>query len=171
MPQIDGPPRYRSLYPETQLASALGIDTQPLVELIREYLLQPEAERAKARLPLIEGVTLDLLQHLSSAWGDIAERTFQRTQGQGQLTLCIGMSALHYFLAGRARSTRSCRSRKRPRRLASRPTSRTPGPAAFDAQKVTDWQPGMPLEEIEYRPAPVAPAVCNPGHPAGPRTG
>lgn len=76
VPQIDGPPRYRSLYPETQLASALGIDTQPLVELIREYLLQPEAERAKARLPLIEGVTLDLLQHLSSAWGDIAERTF-----------------------------------------------------------------------------------------------
>lgn len=57
VPQIDGPPRYRSLYPETQLASALGIDTQPLVELIREYLLQPEAERAKARLPLIEGVT------------------------------------------------------------------------------------------------------------------
>ncbi|EKJ7934178.1 molecular chaperone [Pseudomonas aeruginosa] len=84
VPQIDGPPRYRSLYPETQLANALGIDTQPLVELIREYLLQPEAERAKARLPLIEGVTLDLLQHLSSAWGDIAERTFQRTQAHAQ---------------------------------------------------------------------------------------
>lgn len=168
VPQIDGPPRYRSLYPETQLANALGIDTQPLVELIREYLLQPEAERAKARLPLIEGVTLDLLQHLSSAWGDIAERTFQRTQGQGQLTLCIGMSALHYFLAGAARSTRSCRSRKRPRRLASRPTSRTPGPAPSMRRRSPTGSPACRWRKSSTartsRPAVGSPITRRPTH-------
>lgn len=37
--QIDGPLCYRSLYPETQLANALDIDTQPLVELTHECLL------------------------------------------------------------------------------------------------------------------------------------
>ncbi|MGV8691253.1 molecular chaperone, partial [Pseudomonas aeruginosa] len=36
--------------------------------------------------------------------------------------------------------------------------------AAFDAQKVTDWQPGMPLEEIEYRPH-QSPRSVQPGHP------
>lgn len=164
VPQIDGPPRYRSLYPETQLASALGIDTQPLVELIREYLLQPEAERAKARLPLIEGVTLDLLQHLSSAWGDIAERTFQRTQGQGQLTLCIGMSALHYFLAGRRPFNEVLQIQEAPEAPRFKADVQDAWAGAFDAQKVTDWQPGMPLEEIEYRPH-QSPRSVQPGHP------
>lgn len=164
VPQIDGPPRYRSLYPETQLANALGIDTQPLVELIREYLLQPEAERAKARLPLIEGVTLDLLQHLSSAWGDIAERTFQRTQGQGQLTLCIGMSALHYFLAGRRPFNEVLQIQEVPEAPRFKADVQDAWAGAFDAQKVTDWQPGMPLEEIEYRPH-QSPRGGQPDHP------
>ncbi|WP_446940370.1 cyclic-di-GMP receptor FimW [Pseudomonas aeruginosa] len=164
VPQIDGPPRYHSLYPETQLANALGIDTQPLVELIREYLLQPEAERAKARLPLIEGVTLDLLQHLSSAWGDIAERTFQRTQGQGQLTLCIGMSALHYFLAGRRPFNEVLQIQEVPEAPRFKADVQDAWAGAFDAQKVTDWQPGMPLEEIEYRPH-QSPRGGQPDHP------
>lgn len=132
--------------------------------LIREYLLQPEAERAKARLPLIEGVTLDLLQHLSSAWGDIAERTFQRTQGQGQLTLCIGMSALHYFLAGRRPFNEVLQIQEAPEAPRFKADVQDAWAGAFDAQKVTDWQPGMPLEEIEYRPH-QSPRSVQPGHP------
>lgn len=100
-PQIDGPPRYKSLYQSSDLHNLLGIDTQPLVDAIKEYLELPEEDRSKSRLMIPEGISLDLLQHVAAAWGDIAERTFQRTPGHGNLTLCIGMTALHFFLSGR----------------------------------------------------------------------
>lgn len=109
-------------------------------------------------------MTLDLLQHLSSAWGDIAERTFQRTQGQGQLTLCIGMSALHYFLAGRRPFNEVLQIQEAPEAPRFKADVQDAWAGAFDAQKVTDWQPGMPLEEIEYRPH-QSPRSVQPGHP------
>ncbi|MBD9679006.1 molecular chaperone [Pseudomonas sp. PDM18] len=150
VPQVDGPPRYRTLFKESDLVGALGIDPQPLVDVIREYLLLPPENRAQARLKVPEGVSIDLLQHLAAAWGDIAERTFHRTPGQGQLTLCIGMSALHYFLAGR----RSFNDLLKIQVQEQIPTFKTEvkdaWSDAFDAQKLNDWQPGMPLEEIEY---------------------
>eukprot|EP01031_Cornospumella_fuschlensis_P003382 gene3382-4204_t len=98
--QVDGPPRYKSLFQDSELPNLLGIDPLPLVDAIKEYLLLPNESRDKARLQVPEGITLDLLQHLSSAWGDISERTFQRNPGRGTLTLCIGMSALHFFISG-----------------------------------------------------------------------
>ncbi|KAF1056528.1 MAG: hypothetical protein GAK44_00210 [Pseudomonas delhiensis] len=149
-PQLDGPPRYRSLFKGTDLPNGLGIDPQPLVAAIREHLENPPEARSQS-LPMIDGIGVDLLQHLAGAWGDIAERTFQRTPGQGKLTVCIGMSALHYFLAGR----------KAFADLIKLPEVEAPSfkaeiddawSTAFDAQKVNDWQPGMPMEEIEYQP-------------------
>ena len=46
------------------------------------------------------GLSVDTLQHLSAAWGQAVERSFQRTASQGTLTLCVGMSALHFYLGG-----------------------------------------------------------------------
>jgi hypothetical protein len=46
------------------------------------------------------GLSIDVLQHLAAAWGDVSERAFQRMPGQGTLTVCVGMSALHYFVGG-----------------------------------------------------------------------
>jgi hypothetical protein len=45
-------------------------------------------------------LSADVLQHLAAAWGDVSERAFQRTPGQGIMTVCVGMSALHYFVGG-----------------------------------------------------------------------
>lgn len=97
---VDAPPRYKSLYLDEQLPDLLGINPLPLAEAIKDYLDLPADKRAKSPLLVPHGFTLDLLQHLAAAWGDVSERTFQRTAGQGSLTLCVGMSALHYYLGG-----------------------------------------------------------------------
>lgn len=151
-PQVDGPPRYRTLFKENDLHSGLGIDPQALVDQIKEYLLLPQESRAQARLKVGDGITVDLLQHLAAAWGDIAERTFQRTPGQGQLTVCIGMSALHYFLAGRRSFADVLKIQLDTQVPTFKADVKDAWSGAFDAQKVNDWQPGMPLEEIEYTP-------------------
>ncbi len=99
-PTVDGPPRYRSLLPDAQQLHLLGIDTRPLVDLIEEHLRLAQENRQLTNLPAANGLDDDLLRHLSSAWGAISERTFQRTPAQGVLSLCIGMTALHFQLAG-----------------------------------------------------------------------
>jgi len=99
-PLVDGPPRYRSLFPDRNQQNLLGIDTRMLVGVIDEHLRLAPDNRRLSRLPAAAGLDDDLLRHLSSAWGAISERTFQRTPAKGALTLCIGMTALHYQLAG-----------------------------------------------------------------------
>ncbi|MBM7061216.1 molecular chaperone [Pseudomonas sp. UL073] len=152
-PQMDGPPRYKSLFQDHELHNLLGIDPQALVDAIKEYLLMPEADRARARLPVPENLSLDLLQHLASAWGDIAERTFQRTAGQGSLTLCIGMSALHYFLAGRKAFSEVLKREEELKSAVFKPLTKEASDVwrnAFDAQPTADWEKGLPFEEIQY---------------------
>ncbi|MDO9623360.1 MAG: molecular chaperone [Pseudomonas sp.] len=154
VPQVDGPPRYTSLFPEKELHNALGIDPHALVDAIQEYLLLPAEDASQSRLLVPEGFSMDMLQHLGAAWGDISERTFNRSQGQGTLTLCIGMSALHFFLAN-----------KRPfSEILQQPSETTTAvfnantdlntadvwSKAFDAQKSANWDSKLPMEEIEY---------------------
>ncbi|MGK8437678.1 molecular chaperone [Ectopseudomonas hydrolytica] len=149
-PQVDGPPRYRSLYQSGELHNLLGIDTQPLVDALKEYLELPEDQRSKSRLLIPEGISLDLLQHVAAAWGDIAERTFQRTPGQGNLTLCIGMTALHFFLSGRRSFAEML---KRPVEVGAavfKPVTGEPDvwSNAFDAQRNAADE--IHFEEIQY---------------------
>lgn len=102
-PTIDGPPRYKALFEAAELPDLLGLDTSVLAHYIAEFLALPEEQRPQARLTVPPGFSSDVLQHVAAAWGDVAERTFQRTPGQGHLTVCIGMSAMHYYLAASAR--------------------------------------------------------------------
>lgn len=159
-PQVDGPPRYKSLFQEAELPRLLGIDPQHLVDAIKEYLLLPAENRGQSRLLVPEGMSLDLLQHLSCAWGDISERTFQRNSGQGGLTLCIGMTALHYFLAGRKTFNQVLKTPERPQSAVFAANTGSGGPdvwsRAFDAQPTRHWESGLPLEEIQYGRSPGA---------------
>ena len=100
-PRADEPPRYRSLFEPNDIPQLLGIDPSPLVAETARHLAAAESEDAGAGLPIPKGVSLDLLQHLSATWSEISERTFHRAPAQGTLHLCIGMSALHYYLSGR----------------------------------------------------------------------
>jgi hypothetical protein len=162
-PQVDGPPRYKSLYQSSELHNLLGIDTQPLVDAIKEYLELPEEERSKSHLMIPDGISLDLLQHVAAAWGDIAERTFQRTAGQGNLTLCIGMTALHFFLSGRRSFAEVL---KRPIEIGAavfKPSTGEPDiwSNAFDAQRSAADE--IHFEEIQY-------TKVTPGEQAPPET-
>ena len=156
-PQLDGPPRYKSLFADSELQNMQGLDPTPLVDAIKAYLLLPPDSPEAKRLHIPEGMPLDLLQHLSSAWGDIAERTFQRNPGRGSLFVCIGMTALHFNLAGqrsfsdvlkRTEEERSARFQVTNTSDASKPDIWA---TAFDAQRQSHWEPGMPLEEIQYK--------------------
>lgn len=100
-PRVDGPPRYRSMFTSEERANLLGVDPHGLVNAIQLYLQSPTGGAEQNELAVPEGLSLDLLQHISAAWGDISERSFQRTPTKGSMTICIGMSALHYFLADR----------------------------------------------------------------------
>lgn len=143
-PAMDGPPRYKTLFEEGQLAELLGLDTTALAHSIKEYLALPAEQRPLARLAIPAGFSTDVLQHVAAAWGNVAERIFQRTPGHGNLTVCIGMSAMHYYLGGE-------RSFGEQLGLPGSSTS-----AQFSALgKHGVWGPVVEvpaLEEIEYQP-------------------
>ncbi|WP_308723985.1 molecular chaperone [Metapseudomonas otitidis] len=169
-PQVDGPPRYKSLFQASEMAGLLGIDPLPLVDAIKHYLTLATEDRAQARLLVPEGISVDLLQHLSSAWGDISERTFQRTPGRGALTLCIGMSALHFFLSGK-QPFGAILKIKEAGQAVFKPINKDEGDVwntAFDAQP-QNWDEGLPYEEIQYN-KPVTPGDTSP-QPEPPASG
>lgn len=149
-PQLDGPPRYTSLFQPSELQGALGIDPTPLVDAIKGHLeLLPE-ERARSRLQVPDGFTIDMLQHAAAAWGDISERTFQRTQGTGSMTLCIGMSALNYYLAN-GRVFSEILKQQVDTAASFKPRGGEPDvwANAPDARR-NEWENGLSFEEIEY---------------------
>ncbi|MGY2167984.1 molecular chaperone [Pseudomonas gingeri] len=164
----DAPPRYTSLFLDEQLPGLMGINTLPLVAAMKDYLELPADQRGQSRLLVPSGFSLDTLQHLCAAWGEAAERTFQRTPGQGELTLCIGMSALHYYLGGQRSFSEIL---KRP--VASRAAHFTAQMAnsaekdswtlAFDAERHGSADTLLPYEEIQYHPteAEVSQAAAN----------
>ncbi|WP_339486905.1 molecular chaperone [Pseudomonas sp. EL_65y_Pfl2_R95] len=151
--QVDGPPRYTSLFQKKDLQVAIGIDTHPLIDAIKEHLLLPPESAGKSQLLIPEGLSIDLLQHLSAAWGDISERTFQRSDGQGSLTLCIGMSALHYFIANKRTFADILKLPEEVNKAEFKESQGKPDvwSNAFDAQKNPSWDHGLPFEEIEYQ--------------------
>jgi hypothetical protein len=154
-PQLDGPPRYISLFGPNELINAVGIDPSGLVDAIKEHLLLAADNKIQSRLLAPEGFSQDMLQHLAAAWGDIAERTFQRSQGQGALTLCIGMSALHFHLAGKRPFNEVLQLPATNNAAVFKPDTGAPDAwsNAFDAQKANLWEHGMPFEEIQYASA------------------
>ncbi|MFJ2430434.1 molecular chaperone [Pseudomonas sp. NPDC087804] len=95
--ELDVGPRYRSMFRSEQRAGLLGFDPQPLVNTLEAHLLHQDTSKP---LPVPTGLSFDTLQHLHATWGEAAERSFQRTVGQGNLTVCVGMSALHFYLGG-----------------------------------------------------------------------
>lgn len=151
-PDLDTGPRYRSKFLAEQQESLLGIDPQPLVAAIETHL-QQSADKVSP-LPVPAGLNLDTLQHLHAAWGQAAERSFQRTVGHGTLTLCVGMSALHFYLGGQ-RSFNDILKKPgaRPAQFsATDPTGRAKDQwkHAFDAAPHGTADTLLPYEEIEY---------------------
>ncbi|WP_426143056.1 molecular chaperone [Pseudomonas sp. DWP3-1-2] len=155
-PDQDRPPLYTSLFTEQQLAQLVGVHTQALAAMITRYLETPAEQRSKLPLLVPHGFTTDLMQHLAAAWGDVAERTFQRTPGQGTLNLCIGMSALHYYLGGQRSFSEMLQlpvvSKAAEFKLElANDKSDDPWASAFDTQRGNTSSVLLPFEEIQYQ--------------------
>ncbi|WP_249678141.1 molecular chaperone [Pseudomonas abieticivorans] len=153
-PAIDGPPRYKSLFVEAQATSLLGLDPSKLVQAIDSYLQLPAEQRSGSPLLVPQGFTIDLLQHLNAAWGDVAERTFHRAPGQGNLSVCIGMSALHYYLSGERSFSEVLRRPEVGSANFASPQARKDDSStwalAFDAPQNSTQAHMLPYEEIQY---------------------
>jgi hypothetical protein len=150
-PMLDTAPRYRSKFRSEQQGDLLAIDTTPLVAAIDAHLHKTDSAQ-----PLLvpTGLSLDTLQHLSAAWGQTAERSFQRTASQGQLTLCVGMSALHFYLGGQRSFSELLKNHGGRQAKFSALSSATKGQDqwshAFDVAPEGNTQDLLPYEEIEY---------------------
>lgn len=155
-PNLDAPPRYKASFDSEQQEALLGINPLPLVDIIRHYLELPAEQRRESPLPVPAGLSLETLRHLSAAWGEAAERTFQRSAGQGSLTLCIGMSALHFYLGGQRSFSEILKhpAVSKPAQFsASMGAKREQDPwaQAFDAESQGNAENLLPYEEIQYQ--------------------
>ena len=95
----DTPPRYKELMAETSGQALLGFDTQNLAAALIEHQQADENKKGKLGITVPDNMPSTLLAQLCSAWGNIAKRDFQRINSKGVLDICLGMSAVHYYLA------------------------------------------------------------------------
>ncbi|WP_193072398.1 molecular chaperone [Pseudomonas sp. FME51] len=144
---MDCSPRYRSQVLDEDLTGSLGLDTRQLVDTIKQYLL--DSEPARNRLQVPEGLGVELLQHISQSWGDLAERTFNRMPGRGELNVTIGMSATHFQVAGKSFSRFLNTDDNNPFSEANRRAAQEGWSNAFDGDHSIDWAP-RDVEKIDY---------------------
>ncbi|MDX1802702.1 MAG: hypothetical protein R3292_01390 [Alcanivorax sp.] len=72
------------------------IDAVALVRALGDWLDEPE----KSALKVPPGLDAPLISHLQQVCGALTERAFQRVPESGEMELCFGIGAVHYFLAG-----------------------------------------------------------------------
>jgi hypothetical protein len=149
-PAIDAGPRYRNMFRSEEQAGLLGFDPQPLVNAIEAHL---QHQPTSTPLPVPPGLSFDTLQHLHATWGQAAERSFQRTVGQGHLTVCVGMSALHFYLGGERSFSELLKhpgTRSANFSSAVAKGEKDSWSQAFDAAPQSKTDEFLPYEEIQY---------------------
>lgn len=101
----DLPPAYRGLAAEEHAPESWrGMDTARLVKALDVYS-HTVASGAPARsnpeaAEVPEDITPQVLDHLASAWGVMSERAFSRREAGAAVTICVGLTAVQYFVAG-----------------------------------------------------------------------
>lgn len=107
----DTTPRYKSLMNNTS-DHHYGFDTTDLVERIHQYLnladqsqkngkANKDEQLATQILSVPKNISDILLNHLNQAFGVLTKRSFKRIPNEGQLFLCVGLSASHYYASGK----------------------------------------------------------------------
>lgn len=156
-PAKDTPPRYRSLITDEDLSQCLAMDTSVLVDGLKDYMLNGGDGRGSIKVP--EGLGIELLQHLSQSWGDLAERTFNRVPGRGKLRVTIGMSGTHFRIAQTsfANFIEADELELNPFSDAARRKKDDgwSGAQMLESDQTVDWVPASTaVEEIDYSAAP-----------------
>ncbi|WP_372986202.1 GTPase [Marinobacter sp.] len=97
----DNPPIYRSLLDNQPGDDSFGFDTRELSNMVSETLQARRTHQEKENpLRIPANISDTLLTHLSQALGILAKRNFNRIASQGTLEVCVGLTAVHYFIAG-----------------------------------------------------------------------
>ncbi len=78
-----------------RLVNPRTIHTEVLAYEIDAYLREVATD-----LVVPDYVNQPLLAHLASAWSVVQPRNFRRIQAEGEVRVCVGLHAVHYFLAG-----------------------------------------------------------------------
>jgi hypothetical protein len=90
-PSMDIPPIYQKFYTGKYHPSCQSLDTTVLTEKLKD-LSAPLAQKQS-------GLSSNLINHLILAWGVFTGRTFMRLEANSDLSLCIGLTTTHYYLA------------------------------------------------------------------------
>ncbi|EKF75961.1 hypothetical protein A11A3_00665 [Alcanivorax hongdengensis A-11-3] len=94
--QADRPPIYRT-HSSQASENCRYIDAVRLVEALSAWQRDP----GSSTLAVPSGINASLVSHLQQVWGALTERAFKRMPESGEMELCFGLGAVHYFLAGR----------------------------------------------------------------------
>ncbi|MBQ0763486.1 GTPase [Marinobacter psychrophilus] len=98
--RADKSPVYRSLLGEAEEGDFFSFDSSRLSAQISQAVQTADSNEA-SELTLPPHTSDTLLIHLAQALGTLAKRNFNRVTNQGSLELCVGLTAVHYFMAGR----------------------------------------------------------------------
>ena len=96
----DKSPVYRSLLDTADKGDFFSFDSRRLSAQI-SLAIQTVDSKETSELPLQPHTSDALLAHLTQALGTLAKRNFNRVTSHGSLELCVGLTAVHYFMAGR----------------------------------------------------------------------
>lgn len=96
----DKSPVYRSLLDSAEEGDFFSFDSRRLSAQIN-LATQTAENKQESELTLPANTSNALLAHLTQALGTLAKRNFNRVTSYGSLELCVGLTAVHYFMAGR----------------------------------------------------------------------
>ncbi len=90
--------QYRQHLRDEQKPLFYSLNTSGLVEDLTSYAANPQGT---SNITVPGKMTDNLLTHAIQAWGIHWQRSFRRMPTDGNLRLCIGLSATHYYVAGK----------------------------------------------------------------------
>lgn len=90
--------QYRQHLRNEQKPLFRSLNTEALVQELKSYAANPQGPSS---ITVPGKLSDNLLTHSIQAWGIHWQRSFRRMPTEGQLRLCIGLSATHYYIAGK----------------------------------------------------------------------
>ncbi|WP_430460185.1 GTPase [Thalassolituus sp. LLYu03] len=93
----DRPAQYRQHLRDAQKPLFRSLNTGQLVQALKLWAANPNGTH---KITVPGKMSDNLLSHAIQSWGIHWQRAFRRNATEGQLRLCIGLSATHYYSAG-----------------------------------------------------------------------
>jgi hypothetical protein len=90
--------QYRQHLRDEQKPLFRSLNTEALVHELKSYAANPQGPSS---ITVPGKLSDNLLTHAIQAWGIHWQRSFRRMPTEGNLRLCIGLSATHYYIAGK----------------------------------------------------------------------